>query len=254
MVVQDSQVFICLFLHQTTTMGWTNVFLDGCLSVYSYIKPQRRRIKTNTCARCLSVYSYIKPQHFGYVGAAAQGVYLSIPTSNHNFLLQLALDFLVFICLFLHQTTTESARFLIIKEVFICLFLHQTTTVIVMHAVSKKVFICLFLHQTTTTPNIKSHSSWCLSVYSYIKPQRNCQACCYCFGCLSVYSYIKPQHCMSKMQNYYGVYLSIPTSNHNIFYGKKSFWLGVYLSIPTSNHNLDIIISYITRSYISFFV
>ena len=51
-----------------------------------------------------------------------------------------------------------------------------------------------------------------------------------------------------------GVYLSIPTSNHNFSQTTIKTCFGVYLSIPTSNHNLDIIIPYITGSYISFFV
>ena len=49
-----------------------------------------------------------------------------------------------------------------------------------------------------------------------------------------------------------GVYLSIPTSNHNQAVVIITSRWGVYLSIPTSNHNIGIIISYITMSYVSF--
>ena len=55
-----------------------------CLSVYSYIKPQLRQYRSFDCAGCLSVYSYIKPQLGNTDYGLWDGVYLSIPTSNHN--------------------------------------------------------------------------------------------------------------------------------------------------------------------------
>ena len=57
-----------------------------CLSVYSYIKPQRCGIECLGPCRCLSVYSYIKPQPLASACNLYFVVYLSIPTSNHNFL------------------------------------------------------------------------------------------------------------------------------------------------------------------------
>ena len=142
-------VFICLFLHQTTTpavLGWVST---RCLSVYSYIKPQLKHFKLWIIQWCLSVYSYIKPQLDCMFMSAYRGVYLSIPTSNHNRRYRLLEEGLVFICLFLHQTTTGSPT----------------------------------VDQTN--------------------------------GCLSVYSYIKPQPGTERKPITLGVYLSIPTSNHN---------------------------------------
>ena len=120
-------------------------------------------------------------------------VYLSIPTSNHN------------------KLTFQT----ILQVLFICLFLHQTTTVRRAYVSTLTLFICLFLHQTTTLL-----SCWI------------CRLCC-----LSVYSYIKPQHSLQPLLHRVVVYLSIPTSNHNLFPNILTTIFVVYLSIPTSNHN-----------------
>ena len=110
--------------------------LKSCISYYSYIKPQRMgRDKRLRCC-CISYYSYIKPQ-LKFVDAANKSVvYRTIPTSNHNSLLSAHLHLLVvyrtiptsnhnwwsllfftillYIVLFLHQTTTSLARFLLL--------------------------------------------------------------------------------------------------------------------------------------------
>ena len=127
-VVVWSLVFICLFLHQTTTprlLGFHNhrclsvysyikpqlfnsqiLLTFRCLSVYSYIKPQLSEHSNELFSWCLSVYSYIKPQRTNVRHNWPSGVYLSIPTSNHNAGSVRARFPWVFICLFLHQTTT----------------------------------------------------------------------------------------------------------------------------------------------------
>ena len=61
-VSPDALLYICLFLHQTTTFVKYNLFLVRCISVYSYIKPQRTDADRDRGQRCISVYSYIKPQ------------------------------------------------------------------------------------------------------------------------------------------------------------------------------------------------
>ena len=121
------------------------------------------------------------------------GVYLSIPTSNHNFYNMDASCSVVFICLFLHQTTTRMIFAFHFGQVFICLFLHQTTTSTHLRNALHLVFICLFLHQTTTSMLLQMLQTGCLSVYSYIKPQHVFLGIKNIHRCLSVYSYIKPQ-------------------------------------------------------------
>ncbi len=104
---RNRQVFISLFLHQTTTSLALLLSLVGCLSVYSYIKPQLLCCLEGEILRCLSVYSYIKPQPLGTASLREVGVYQSIPTSNHNFYECDEFIYVVFISLFLHQTTTS---------------------------------------------------------------------------------------------------------------------------------------------------
>ena len=100
------QLYIVLFLHQTATSP-ACVHLDGgCISFYSYIKPQHRLPQGTLASRCISFYSYIKPQlvygnklefqrcisFYSYIKPQLHDktdyvdfvVYRSIPTSNRN--------------------------------------------------------------------------------------------------------------------------------------------------------------------------
>ena len=77
-------LYIYLFLHQTTTSGASANNEEGCISIYSYIKPQ------------------LSPTGEPPLDA----VYLSIPTSNHNLTSTLNNIQSLYIYLFLHQTTT----------------------------------------------------------------------------------------------------------------------------------------------------
>ena len=61
-----------------------------CLSLDSYIKPQPAVPRMWHCARCLSLDSYIKPQHATNIEREHIVVYLLIPTSNHNLLVALS--------------------------------------------------------------------------------------------------------------------------------------------------------------------
>ena len=164
-------LFIILFLHQTTTLGGG---LDNTF-------------------RCLSSCSYIKPQLLQDECRKFHVVYHLVPTSNHNlnslhtllymlfiilFLHQTttwtdddAQDLALFIILFLHQTTTITSFKLSISLLFIILFLHQTTTIASSWLLSAGLFIILFLHQTTTMRKNGGFAQRCLSSCSYIKPQ-----------------------------------------------------------------------------------
>ena len=82
--MQKSLLFIILFLHQTTTWSLLTLVLLSCLSSCSYIKPQLPVNKT--------------------VGISV--VYHLVPTSNHNDGKEISVNDLLFIILFLHQTTT----------------------------------------------------------------------------------------------------------------------------------------------------
>ena len=122
------RLYIVLFLHQTTTFAHTAHKRFGCISYYSYIKPQqafRLGLLAQRCIsyysyikpqqafrlgllaqRCISYYSYIKPQRIWSRAACRKVVYRTIPTSNHNTIAKLAYKLALYIVLFLHQTTT----------------------------------------------------------------------------------------------------------------------------------------------------
>ena len=77
-------LYIFIFLHQTTTKFAKEMAEIGCISLYSYIKPQRS----------------------SYVSLTLTVVYLYIPTSNHNLYGVNMLKEDLYIFIFLHQTTT----------------------------------------------------------------------------------------------------------------------------------------------------
>ena len=93
---RNVQLFIILFLHQTTTTGKTISTTVGCLSSCSYIKPQR----------LMRDYSLVTV------------VYHLVPTSNHNHDRRAGKHITLFIILFLHQTTT---RYFVVQLLHGCL-------------------------------------------------------------------------------------------------------------------------------------
>ena len=149
-------LFISWFLHQTTTYTHGYCRKAGCLSLDSYIKPQRQEYKGLSMPCCLSLDSYIKPQRAVCHLSIRQVVYLLIPTSNHNAKLG--------------------------------------------YRGRASLFISWFLHQTTTALRVARVKLRCLSLDSYIKPQR-----------------IDDRRGRGEV-----VYLLIPTSNHNCLFIRPS--------------------------------
>ena len=143
----------------------------SCISLYSYIKPQLPGSRSVRSWCCISLYSYIKPQRLFKSEKNRRVVYLYIPTSNHNLFLLQTKKMQLYIFIFLHQTTTDEEDDVWTQELYIFIFLHQTTTV---------------------RPSL-----------------------CYPICCISLYSYIKPQRVRSSSAHLLVVYLYIPTSNHN---------------------------------------
>ena len=195
-----------------------------------------KKFLLTTC--CLSSCSYIKPQPFWYFCKRFRVVYHLVPTSNHNWPVQISFVHSLFIILFLHQTTTVGKSVMNDQTLFIILFLHQTTTQADANATNLQLFIILFLHQTTTLLAWIPRCSSCLSSCSYIKPQllawfSKIVGCCLSscsyikpqlrfeiskrlVSCLSSCSYIKPQRALGLHLLDEVVYHLVPTSNHNL--------------------------------------
>ena len=163
-------------------------------------------------------------------------VYHLVPTSNHNSIDRNTKGQLLFIILFLHQTTTSVLRvrrkrgclsscsyikpqlrteFKNIHFVVYHLVPTSNHNTELNHSLNNTLFIILFLHQTTTMSIVRFFLSCCLSSCSYIKPQ-------------------PPFYVRSGALV---VYHLVPTSNHN---NELRFVIGlsvVYHLVPTSNHN-----------------
>ena len=107
----NHSLYIVLFLHQTTTSVAAGDGDYGCISYYSYIKPQPIR---RTSYLDFVVYRTIPTSNHNYRGDQSEDqfvVYRTIPTSNHNFEDSGLSIFELYIVLFLHQTTTAPNRY-----------------------------------------------------------------------------------------------------------------------------------------------
>ena len=104
--INQLRLYIFWFLHQTTTENMPFKKL-GWLYIFWFLH------QTTTFAMllsfllcCISFNSYIKPQPSSYTVNPGCVVYLLIPTSNHNTILDPSFDDALYIFWFLHQTTT----------------------------------------------------------------------------------------------------------------------------------------------------
>ena len=167
-----------------------------------------------------------------------QVVYHTIPTSNHNWTCRRMPMVVLYIILFLHQTTTLIFTETIRGKLYIILFLHQTTTGLA----GECLWSCCISYYSYIKPQLAdgkmTYTQCCISYYSYIKPQPILSACVGPACCISYYSYIKPQHECGMQSggvsciSYYS-YIK-PQPQRKL---RKEMYV-VYHTIPTSNHNL----------------
>ena len=189
----SSQLYLLLFLHQTTTHISLMSVLPCCIFYCSYIKPQLSSGVGLHDGRCIFYCSYIKPQqpaqtrhpplrcifYCSYIKPQRRskdygksGVVSSIvPTSNHNYLGGILAPFTLYLLLFLHQTTTLGLDGRLCLALYLLLFLHQTTTGDLHRLQVLPLYLLLFLHQTTTIEQMASLYMCCIFYCSYIKPQ-----------------------------------------------------------------------------------
>ena len=121
-------LYIVLFLHQTTTFSLC-LCKTGRLYIVLFLHQTTTVPKgISLYLRCISYYSYIKPQLAITGDSSVSVVYRTIPTSNHNLIMSLIVLSLLYIVLFLHQTTTGKITKIWFSMLYIVLFLHQTTT------------------------------------------------------------------------------------------------------------------------------
>ena len=187
----------------------------SCISYYSYIKPQQEIETLTDGTSCISYYSYIKPQPAIGAGAGLLVVYRTIPTSNHNVLLNWYTKHFV-----VYRTIPTSNH-----------------NVLLLVAGGVVLYIVLFLHQTTTACTASRKRRSCISYYSYIKPQQRFQSFISSLSCISYYSYIKPQRTADELDINSVVYRTIPTSNHNWYKSqltKRELYIVLFLHQTTT--------------------
>ena len=73
-------------------------------------------------------------------------------------------------------------------------------------------------------------------------------------SCICLFSYIKPQLASLWVARFGVVYVSFPTSNHNMQRVGMNPNLVVYVSFPTSNHNSCFAPSISKQLYMSLFL
>ena len=163
-------------------------------------------------------------------------VYRTIPTSNHNLLCRLLHLLVLYIVLFLHQTTTLSGCRLLLcccisyysyikpqladgklslKEVVYRTIPTSNHNLLMVRWLWKKV-----VYRTIPTSNHNFQSLWKYFEQLYIVLFLHQTTTGYIIAilqhrCISYYSYIKPQLRMLMEPSTWVVYRTIPTSNHN---------------------------------------
>ena len=121
-------LYIILFLHQTTTSNFCEGRKVGCISYYSYIKPQLRRLGI---VPILVVYRTIPTSnHNLWANSRLSGyvVYRTIPTSNHNKTIFIVLQAKVVYRTIPTSNHNFQSLWKYFEQLYIVLFLHQTTT------------------------------------------------------------------------------------------------------------------------------
>ena len=102
-------LYIVLFLHQTTTLKQDVLSAFSLYIVLFLHQTTTYKECSELLGSCISYYSYIKPQHVVHKGVSCLVVYRTIPTSNHNMNGKHVFLEMLYIVLFLHQTTTSSS-------------------------------------------------------------------------------------------------------------------------------------------------
>ena len=148
-IIDLEQLYIVLFLHQTTTARFDDEAKECCISYYSYIKPQLR--PESTCLISVVYRTIPTSNHNSEYGPTTYRpvVYRTIPTSNHNCLQRYWRTRWLYIVLFLHQTTTINKLEIL------------NTSCISYYSYIKPQLIILVMVLACS----------CISYYSYIKPQ-----------------------------------------------------------------------------------
>ena len=167
-----SMLYMSLFLHQTTTSREKARLLSSCICPFSYIKPQHAESACPQTPRCICPFSYIKPQHRWSNVSFTSVVYVPFPTSNHNRWHRLPQACSVVYVPFPTSNHNQKGIRVYGCLLYMSLFLHQTTT---KRGLTNRqpCCICPFSYIKPQRHNEgRNRGHRCICPFSYIKPQR----------------------------------------------------------------------------------
>ena len=122
---------------------------------------------------------------------------------------------MLYLILFLYQTTTVKAYAKSREELYLILFLYQTTTKETAIGMPNMLYLILFLYQTTTfSAESQCKGTLYLILFLY-QTTTGINAAFNKWSCILFCSYIKPQLELLRRNSMYVVSYSVPISNHN---------------------------------------
>ena len=135
---------------------------------------------------------------------------------------------------------------------FLILFLHQTTTYRVANSCANCCFLFCFYIKPQRCAILVHNLKSCFLFCFYIKPQQLIRALYILLSCFLFCFYIKPQLIHLIHLNTLVVSYSVSTSNHNRSSYMYFVTLVVSYSVSTSNHNTGYLMRLFPVSYVVF--
>ena len=165
-------MYIFVFLHQTATSAVVCIKFLSCISLFSYIKPQLAKALEASVPCCISLFSYIKPQPVCYVSLSCQCC-ISLFSYIKPQLDRIS-NATINSCISLFSYIKPQLQ-LVFRQVKLVVYLCFPTSnrnTLSLQSMIFLLYIFVFLHQTATVFAHFKYELSCISLFSYIKPQR----------------------------------------------------------------------------------
>ena len=191
------RLYLIEILHQTTTNPHKTGFINRCILLKFYIKPQP------ACDRIAfaSVVSYWNStsNHNILPDACYEILVVSYwnSTSNHNIRQGYINGLRLYLIEILHQTTTEVWEIRRRLELYLIEILHQTTTLTYCYSLSSSCILLKFYIKPQLMKFSKISENGCILLKFYIKPQRRG---CYLFDFSALCRFVRPENWMQNLR------------------------------------------------------
>ena len=201
-----------------------------CILSSFYIKPQPAHDKEtpqSIVSYRLSTSNHNRTQE---TRGNIQIVSYRLSTSNHNMQKQSSMWDLLYLIVFLHQTTTGGVITYLCIKLYLIVFLHQTTTAVMVGMLLLHCILSSFYIKPQRCAAISIQAINCILSSFYIKPQLDTINGAVIKNCILSSFYIKPQLSGTNSNIQSIVSYRLSTSNHN---ATTWFWIpnGLYLIV-----------------------